>query len=216
MGKRRTRYRSNRYRKDPPWVALLILLLLGFFFENWQPILILALIIGAIVVTILVIKRKKQNSVPSQSVAPSLPEQEQSLPQVPSAPTYSAKDSMMTDCERGYYEAIKELIGTKYFIQPQVNLASVINKQSQSKYRNELFRNIDFGIFDSNYHLLVLIEINDSTHENQNRRERDQKIRTICAEANIPLIVFWTKYGIDRAYIKQRLCQYLNIEETLS
>lgn len=32
-------------------------------------------------------------------------------------------------------------------IVPQVNLASIINKVSDSKFNTELFRNIDFGIF---------------------------------------------------------------------
>ena len=32
-----------------------------------------------------------------------------------------------------------------------VNLASIINKEGNGKYRSELFRNIDFGIFTKNF-----------------------------------------------------------------
>ena len=32
-------------------------------------------------------------------------------------------------------------------VHPQLNLASVIKKETSNRYINELFRNIDFGIF---------------------------------------------------------------------
>ncbi|MBE6916660.1 MAG: DUF2726 domain-containing protein [Ruminococcaceae bacterium] len=93
--------------------------------------------------------------------------------------------------------------------------ASIIDKESQSKYRNELFRNIDFGIFDSNYSLKLLIEINDESHMRADRSARDSKVKTICDEAGIPLIVFWTKYGINKAYIHNRLATYLPLIATI-
>lgn len=76
-------------------------------------------------------------------------------------------------------------------------------------YHNELFRNIDFGIFDKSYNLKLLIEINDKTHTLSDRRERDKKVRTICAKANIPIITFRTSYGINEEYIEKRLHKYL-------
>lgn len=122
---------------------------------------------------------------------------------------YSAKGSIMTECERSYFEAIREIVEPKYTVQPQINLASVIDKKTHSQYRNELFRNIDFGVFDKQFRLLVLIEINDQSHTKSDRKERDNKVKAICSEANIPLITFWTNYGVNRQYIKQRLSEYL-------
>ena len=123
--------------------------------------------------------------------------------------TYSAKDNFMTDCEKRYFSAIRSVVGEKYTVQPQINLASIINKESLSKHRTELFRNVDFGIFDESYTLKVLIEINDSTHEHSDRRERDIRVRQICQEAGIPLITLWTKYGINTQYIEKRLKEFL-------
>ena len=57
---------------------------------------------------------------------------------------------------------------------PQVNLASVIDKKGDSNFRNELFRNIDFGVFNKDFKPLVLIEINDNTHFRKDRIERDK------------------------------------------
>ncbi len=129
-------------------------------------------------------------------------------------PSYTSKDSIMTDCEKQFFQAIKDIVGESYVVQPQINLASIIDKNSSMKYRNELFRNIDMGIFDRDYKLLVLVEINDATHSSRDRRERDAKVAHICNEAKIPLVVFWTKYGVNKKYIKDRLGAYLALPGT--
>lgn len=118
---------------------------------------------------------------------------------------YEAKQSLMTKCEQEYFRVIKTVTPTYYTVQPQVNLATIVNKTTQSKYQNELFRNIDFGIFDRDYKIVALIEINDKSHKEPERIARDKKVKEICKEANIPLITFWTKYGINPEYIERRI-----------
>lgn len=128
--------------------------------------------------------------------------------------SYSSKESLMTDCEKNFFYVFRNVLPDEYIIQPQINLASIINKESFSQYQTELFRNIDFGIFDQNYTLKLLIEINDSTHMQPERIERDKKVCTICAQAGIPLITFWTEYGINETYIQNRLFKYLHLPIT--
>ena len=125
--------------------------------------------------------------------------------------SYSSKESLMTDCEKEFFRVFRKVLPNEYILQPQINLASIINKESFSQYQNELFRNIDFGVFDQNYTLKLLIEINDATHTQPERIERDKKVAFICAQAGIPLITFWTKYGINEIYIKKRLYKYLQL-----
>ena len=125
--------------------------------------------------------------------------------------TYESKVSLMTDCEKAFYKVFCKVVNNDYIIQPQVNLASIISKTSSHLYHNELFRNIDFGVFDKSYNLKLLIEINDNTHNSKERRERDKKVHTICTMANIPIITFWTSYGINEVYIEKRLRKYLTL-----
>lgn len=127
---------------------------------------------------------------------------------------YSAKNSLMTNAEKDYYIAIREVLEEKYILQPQINLATIIEKNILSRYQNELFRNIDFGIFDENYKPLILIEINDNTHLEPDRRARDKKVKQICYEANIPLITFWMSYGINKEYIKKRINEILLYQQS--
>ena len=89
---------------------------------------------------------------------------------------------------------LKTIFGNKYIIQPQVPLRMIISKDGEElgKYANELHKYIDFGLFDKNYKLLALIELNDKSHTLKERHERDLKVQEICNQANIPLITFWT------------------------
>ena len=124
------------------------------------------------------------------------------------APRYRLKNSLLTRVEYEYYVIFDSYFGDDYRILPQINLASVIEKEG-SGYRSELFRNVDFGVFDFNYRPILLIEINDSTHLRKDRISRDKKVNAICKKAHIPLVTFWTSDGIDKEAIYQKLKKYL-------
>ena len=61
---------------------------------------------------------------------------------------YERKEFMST-YELLFYEKIKDL-ENEYKIVPQVNLATIVKKINRG-YINELFKNIDFAIFDKDY-----------------------------------------------------------------
>ncbi len=84
-------------------------------------------------------------------------------------------------------------------------LASFVSRTDNSRYQNELYRNVDFLITNTSYEPKFVIEINDKSHLTPQRRERDAKVRKICEEAGIPIITLWTSYGVNREYIKRRI-----------
>lgn len=125
--------------------------------------------------------------------------------------TYQQKDSLITDYERYFYNILEGNFGDEYKIQTQVNLASIVKKVDNSKYQNELFRNIDFGIFEkSTLKPLLLIEINDSTHKKGNRYKRDLNVRKILEESGIKLITFYSSYSNKRFYVIDKITKELN------
>lgn len=127
------------------------------------------------------------------------------------ANSYSIK-SLMTEYEKYFYNIFVELedeLNIK--IHPQVNLATIIKKETNNRYINELFRNIDFAIFDSNYEkLILLIEINDRTHNSKKRRNRDRKVDDILKNAGVKLIKFYSSYPNKKDYVKERIRKELN------
>lgn len=124
---------------------------------------------------------------------------------------YSIK-AFLTPYEFEFYKIIKQLEQQGFIIVPQINLASIINKEN-SKYRSELFRNIDFGIFDNNFNLKLLIELNDKSHQNYERRDRDLKVKKILNDCNIKLINFYTYYPNEKEYVLKRI--YNELETTI-
>lgn len=120
------------------------------------------------------------------------------------------KKPYLTPTEIKYYEVLSRIIGNGYYIYPQINLAAVIDKKGGNG-RTELFRNADFGVFDFDFNLLLLIEINDASHLRKDRIERDEKVARICKKAGVPLVTFWTKDKIVPEKMQREIRRYLRI-----
>lgn len=116
---------------------------------------------------------------------------------------------MVTETKKKYLNCIKEVLPENCIVQVQANLASFIERTDNAVFQNELYRNVDFIITDLSYRPLLLIEINDSSHNRKDRQERDEKVRKICEEAGIAIIRLWTSYEPDPAYIKKRITEEL-------
>ena len=123
---------------------------------------------------------------------------------------YDAKSTLMSKAEQGFYAAIKKSVPEGYCVFPQINLASIIDRTDDARFHNELFRNVDFLITNSEYQPKFIIEINDQTHLSADRKERDEKVKKICEEAGIPILKLWTSYGINADYIKGKIDEILN------
>ena len=116
---------------------------------------------------------------------------------------YVLRYSLVSNIEMKFLEVIKQYLPDGYLIQPQANLVSFIYKTWGGDIP-EFFRNVDFIVTDLNYRPKFIIEINDPSHYSDNKiKWRDQKIKSICEEAGIPIVVFQTKKGINNWYIKK-------------
>ncbi len=124
--------------------------------------------------------------------------------------SYYKKDFYMTKTEISFYKKLLPLKNEGYNIETQINLSTIVKKcykdsGNETKYRNELFRNIDFGIFSWDYQPLVLIELNDSSHNSKERKARDQRVNEICKKANIILLTFITSKPNENNYVLNRI-----------
>ena len=132
--------------------------------------------------------------------------------QYPAEPikTYTyEKKKLITACESKFGAAISKVLPAWLHLQPQIPLHCIIDKVGGIR-SYELNRIIDFGVFDNKFQIVMLIEINDSTHKQSERIRRDKNVKEICKKANIPLITFWTEYGVDEDYIKWKIQQTIN------
>ena len=123
---------------------------------------------------------------------------------------YDVRKTLISKSEQGFFDVIKSSVPEGYHVFPQINLASFIDRTDDARFHNELFRNVDFLVTDAEYQPKFIVEINDQTHLNNERRERDEKVLKICEEAGIPILKLWTSYGIKHEYIKGRINEILS------
>ena len=118
---------------------------------------------------------------------------------------YVRKKRLLTPPEQELYAVLKKINPEKYEVIPQTALTNVIDKKTNTSYRNELFRVCDFCFVDKKtFEPLLLVELNDSSHNRADRAERDEKVAAICEDAGLPLITFWmgddlSPNGVKRA-----------------
>lgn len=100
---------------------------------------------------------------------------------------YKVRPSLMTAPEKSAFALLREAL-PEYEIYPQIALVSIIDKTSAA-YRNELFRVLDFCVFTrGDVSPVLAVELNDSSHERADRRERDEKVKCILERAGLPLL----------------------------
>jgi len=125
-------------------------------------------------------------------------------------PYYEARNYLTPSEVVFYYKLLN--VNDNFIIIPQVPLSSIVRKVN-GKYQNELNRIIDFGIFDKNFRLLLLVELNDSSHNQINRKDRDLKVKKILDDCFIKLLTFYQKYPNEQEYITKRINDALNISK---
>lgn len=125
---------------------------------------------------------------------------------------YERKGTILTRPEYNFLQVLRSIAPNKYEVVPQTALSVVIDKRTNTSYRNDLFRVCDYCFVDCDtFEPLLLVELNDRSHLRADRQERDAKVAAICADAGLPLVTFWldgdlsfqtVKHAVLRAILK--------------
>jgi very-short-patch-repair endonuclease len=107
---------------------------------------------------------------------------------------YRRKNCMITNAEQECYQALVSEMGLDYFFFPQIHLDAIVQPTDTRKDRFYAFRHInqksvDFVACDKKQlRPLFAIELDDKTHNQPRRIERDREVERILRGAGIPLI----------------------------
>lgn len=100
----------------------------------------------------------------------------------------------MTPAERECFTALIAEMGLDYHFFPQIHLDAIVMPQESSRNRFYAFRHINQKSVDfiacskTNLSPLFAIELDDKTHSQRRRIERDKEVERILNDAGIPLI----------------------------
>jgi len=106
---------------------------------------------------------------------------------------YYAKSYVMTSRENECFKILNEIFSSKWFVVPQVHLSALLDYRVKGQNWNAAFRHIngksvDFVLIGKeSYRVICAIELDDSTHNKPERKERDVEIERMFEEARIPL-----------------------------
>lgn len=100
----------------------------------------------------------------------------------------------MTRAEHECYDALIKAVGDKYHVFPQAHLPTIVDGRIIGQNWRGAFRHIDeksvdFVLCDKAYIAPVLvIELDDKTHKQKDRKIRDKEIERILNMAELPLL----------------------------
>ena len=100
----------------------------------------------------------------------------------------------MTKNEWNQYKKLKELADVKgYVICPKVRLFDIIEpKKGHEKNKTLMYKiqskHVDFVICDKNLHIKAIIELDDSSHDKADRKERDTFVNLILRSVGYKVI----------------------------
>lgn len=102
---------------------------------------------------------------------------------------YTLKKNLLNEWEMRFFNIVRMSLKTKYVIEPQVNLQTIIETNTNTR-NDELYRNIDFVIYYAKKYIPFLaIELNGQQHyTNEYWKERDKSIKNILNQAQLPLL----------------------------
>ncbi len=144
-----------------------------------------------------------------------LPE-EPSEKEIKSLYNYKRKDFLISRPEHEFFDILVEVVGNQYYVFPQVHLDAIVYPQKYSGKRVFPFRHInqksvDFVICDKAYiKPLLAIELDDRTHEREDRKERDVEVERILREAEFPLLRVGNSGHFDKEEIKRLVSEKLS------
>lgn len=125
---------------------------------------------------------------------------------------YKLNQNIFTDSERFFYKILKEITyNMDLIIMTKVRLADIIytNKYDYTYFNKIKAKHIDFVLIDSNGKIKLLIELDDRSHENYERKERDNFLNEIFKNLNINLLRIPAKYIYNQKELENKIKESL-------
>jgi very-short-patch-repair endonuclease len=130
--------------------------------------------------------------------------------------SYKRKDLLMSLAEHKFFDVLVEALGKQYHVFPQIHLDDILEHKIEGQNWKGAFRHIDeksidYVICDKvNIKPLLAIELDDRTHEREDRKVRDDEVKRILHEAGLPLLRFGNHGSFEREEIRRIVLEKLN------
>ena len=116
---------------------------------------------------------------------------------------YQRKDYLLTKAERSFFGVLRSAVADQYLVFAKVRLADLVfiprgTDKRQSHFNRIQLKHIDFVLCDHKaVRPLLAIELDDSSHERADRRERDGFVDSALAAAGLPILHMPARSGYN-------------------
>ena len=167
----------------------------------------LLLLVALMIIAVVIILKTKKTDSKKPAVGP--------LP-------YLAKESLLTPAERSFLGSLEQAVGAEFRIYAQVRLADLmlvkpeIEKEARTAALNRITRkHVDFVLCQKeDLKISCAIELNDASHQQAQRKTRDNFVEQACQAAGLPLIQFTVKSSYTVQDIRTAINAVLNPKNT--
>ena len=108
---------------------------------------------------------------------------------------YKPNKALLTHAEAKYYKALVTSVNGHYLIFSKVRIADILtpkiarNKKNWWKAFTKISsKHVDFVLIDRQFNVVVAIELDDNSHQQKKRRQRDQFVNAAFQSAGVTLI----------------------------
>lgn len=134
-------------------------------------------------------------------------------------PKYQQRDSLFTYRERVFFKALLEDISGQYVVFAKVRLGDVLflaNEPENRKFHNNqiLCKHLDYVLCErGTYKPLLAIELDDSSHDKYDHRERDEFKEKVCTDTGLKFWRVRIKPMYPKGFIGERVRRKLEGQE---
>ncbi|EKA7409205.1 DUF2726 domain-containing protein [Vibrio parahaemolyticus] len=107
---------------------------------------------------------------------------------------------LATKTERRFYKVLQELLPDEYVIHSQVSLMALIQPTNFKDNSRTWAKRMDYVITDRDTKVLAVIELDDSSHRQKKRQERDIYVNN-ALKGHHPLLRFEAKSSYDKNHV---------------
>lgn len=129
---------------------------------------------------------------------------------------YERVENFLSPAEFNFMKHLDQIEKDRFHVFSKVRLADIVSvkskKDTPSAFNRIQSKHVDFLICDKlkNYEILAAIELDDSSHNRQNRKDRDQFLNTLFESINTPLIRFKVQSAYNTGKIEEHLKSLMN------
>jgi very-short-patch-repair endonuclease len=164
-------------------------------FNSLLPLIVVLIILLAIVAVIKIFMKQKAQG-------------EQTYP-------YEKKSALFSPAERSFLGVLEQVINNRYHLMGKIRLADIVKVKSglnksawQNAFNKIQSKHIDIVACDpTTLNVLFVIELDDKTHSQSKRQNRDQFVDNVLRAAGMPIVHFTAKNSYSLQEIESILSQ---------